>query len=377
MMKRMIICLLDGLILLMLHLVYYNTNLNITEEAEMISAINKTERHFLGYKKFRNENYLFINTAYDNELVAASPEDGDPANIVIANRTLLGKLFRKMADHGNAHRFIFCDLIFDLPSPADTLFKPQLERLDHLLLPSHAATRTSEKRKSIFSQASALADYITYEGKVSKIMLYSKRNHEKTLPLVMYEKINGNESTIGKTGLWWHNRYFTPYSIYPRYYFDMESMKRYTLTLSQVVRMLELNDSIFYDQVIRNKIIVIGNFNTDTHVTPIGFMAGSMILFNTYLTLEAGYHLHRWTWMVFLFITFSLLSYYEFYYKTEKREKNKWNGFLRFLGLWGICILISILSSIIFRLHTTILPVILYFELLLFMKKIYKSKFNT
>ena len=117
--------------------------------------------------------------------------------------------------------------------------------------------------------------------------------------------------------------------------------------------------------MIRNKIIVVGNFKEDMHFTPLGPMPGSLILLNTYLTLESGYHILKWSWFVFAFFCFALLCYYELYIKKqsqEKKEKSLKSLFGHFLGLSGLCILLSLVSGLIFKVHITILPLILYIE---------------
>ena len=214
---------------------------------------------------------------------------------------------------------------------------------------------------------------------VSKIMLYSTKNHAKTLPLVMYEDCNGIKSKVRASGLWYHLKYI-PYSIYPRYFFDQESMKTYEMPLKTIVKFLDMPDTVFYNNFFKNKIVIIGNFSTDMHITPVGRMPGSIIIFNTFLTLEAGYHLYSWGWFLYLLIALSFLSYFEFYYKPSRKKINDkpsrganktWHSLIKILDLTGLCILLSLVSDVCFGIHSTILPVILYFQLVLYFKKIF------
>jgi hypothetical protein len=354
-----------------LHLIYFNMNLNVPLEDELITAINKTEKYFTDSRNL-DTGFLFINTSENNALVPVDGENGSMPNRVIADRMLLGRLFQKLADHGNRHRYILCDLAFDTPSPQDSFFSAQLNRLSRIILPAHADYETGEITRPLFGKKWALADYVTFEGKVSKIMLYSRKDRQKTLPLVMYEECNGSPSGISLTGLWSSNSYI-PFSIYPRYYFNDESIKQYEMRLDEVVHMLDLNDRIFYENILKGRIIVIGNFANDIHVTAVGFMSGSLVLFNSYLTLEAKYHMYPWSWLLYSLTCFCALSYWELFYKKEKKE-TAWHAVLRFFGLTGFCIVLSLLSDFVFRIHTTVIPVIIYFQVILLCSRLFKFK---
>src|SRR4030095_7689109 len=108
----------------------------------------------------------------------------------------------------------------------------------------------------------AQADYITYEGLVSKVRLYVSESRSKTLPLVMYEDRNSVKVKATPVGLF-YNRSYIPRSVYPRYFFDMASMKQHEMRLKQVVDILKLNGKSFYESAIKGKIIIIGNFSAD------------------------------------------------------------------------------------------------------------------
>jgi hypothetical protein len=97
-------------------------------------------------------------------------------------------------------------------------------------------------------------------------------------------------------------------------------------------------------------------------------MPGSIILINTFLTLQAGYHLQSLRWFLFIIASFTLLTYYELFHK-EQSITNRWTAVLAFLRLSGLCILVSIASNLIFNIHTTILPMVVYFEGVSFFKK--------
>ena len=370
--RRIFTCSVHGLLLVLIHIVYFNMDITMPLENEVMGAIGKTENHFGGTGQYEDSNFVFINTAYDNALLHGVNEQGDSINLVVADRSMLATLFESLADHGNRHRYILCDILFDLESPHDARMAKELSRVKKLIMPVHA--KGKGETELVFGGKKALADYITYEGKISKIRLYARSNASKTLPMEMYEDYNGIDTKVHWTGLW-NEKGFVPYSIYPRYYFTQENISKHEISLGKLVRLLQHDDSLFYDFFLRDKIIVIGNFHADRHITPLGqFMPGSLVLFNTFLTLQSEAHFENWFWLLGIFMLFFMLAYYELYFYSGLVPRSRWSSILHFAGLSGLCIAISVVSNFLFGIHTTILPVILYFEVLHFLRKVYKPK---
>lgn len=361
-----------SVILLVLHLIYFNLNWSLPLESEMMMMLNKTESFIGGQGRFDKEDYLFINTAYDQVLVKAETEYNDTGAVAITDRYLLSEFFEKMAEFGNKHEYILCDLLFDHRSGADSVLSNSLSKIKKIIAPTEYDHSKEELIIPAVSVRTAQADYITYEGLVSKVRLYAQDSRSKTLPLVMYEDRN---SVIVKTrwlGMFYDGDYI-PRSVYPRYFFNVEAMKEHEMRLKQVVDILKLNGVAFYETAMQGKIIIIGNFTNDRHNTFIGPMPGSLVLFNTYLTLQAGYHMLGVRWLLFALVAFAGLCYYELIYKKEKPHitNRSWHRlFFHLLGITGLCFFISVLSGILFGVHITIIPVIIYLELIRNLKKI-------
>lgn len=382
--QKIAISLLNAVVLITLHLFYYSANWALPLEDEWLTWIDKAgaqvlnrgrEAGLLHKRRFQDSPFLFVNTGYDHALIRVETETGDSGNLAITDRQLLATFFRQLADNGNRHRYLFCDLLFDKPSPHDAALRTQIKRVSKMLLPAHYDEEVGTVVRPLFDQKWALADYVTFDGAVSKIPLYSAAHRTKTLPLRLYEATHCTGSRRLGPGLWEQNRY-VPYAVYPYYFFNREDIRPHELTLSQVVRLLQENDTLFYNNVVRGKFIVLGDFSTlaDHHPTPVGILPGSLILFNTYLTLAAGYHLHGWLWLLFLLVSFGLLSYYTLYYRDDDPVKgNRGNSLLTLLRLWGCAVLISVLAYWLFHLHTTVLPVVLYFQALLLVKSFFQK----
>jgi len=372
MIKKILKSLGHALLLIVLHLFYFNLNWSVPLEYEMMMAMNKIESYMGGAGKFDESKCLFINTAYDETVIQSETEYGDEGTTIITDRELLAEFFEKMAAFGNQHQYILCDVLFDKPTENDSALAASFSKVKKIITPVAYSDHEKEIKKPLFNVKHAQADYITYEGLVSKIRLYAKESNTKTLPLVMFEDHHTIQTTVTKMGLFYKNSYI-PGSIYPRYFFNREAIFQYEIRLKTIVDILKSGDTTRYNDLIKDKLIVIGNFTTDIHYTPLGSMPGSLILFNTYLTLEAKYHLLGWGWFVFALICFCILCYIEFVNKKERpavTDRN-WRTLLwHLLGVTGWCLVISLLSGLIYRVHITIIPVILYLEVFRHIRKI-------
>lgn len=372
MIKKIALALGHSLVLLVLHLVYFNLNWSLPLEYEMMMMLNKTESFVAGHGRFHEQDYLFINTTYDQVLIETETEYGDTGTIAIADRHLLAMLFDKMAEFDNRHQYILCDVFFDHSSSADSFLNNSLKKIKKIIAPTEYDKKEKRLVEPKINIQTGQADYITYEGLVSKVSLYAENSRSKTLPLRMYEDCKDIKVKKKALGMFCDGDYI-PRSVYPRYFFDAEAIKKHEMRLKQVVDILYINGKGFYESALQGKIIIIGNFTSDRHNTFVGPMPGSLVLFNTYLTLQAGYPMLGAGWLFFALLAFAGLCYYELIYKKEKTSitNRSWHRlFLHLLGVTGLCLFISILSGLIFGVHITIIPVIIYLELIRNLKKI-------
>ena len=372
MIKKIVLAFGHSLVLLALHLVYFNLNWSLPLEYEMMMMLNKTESFIGGQGRFDKQDYLFINTAYDQVLIETETEYGDTGTVAIADRHMLAMLFDKMAAFDNRHEYILCDLFFDHSSGDDSLLNKSLKKIKKIIAPTEYDKERKRLIKPKINIQAAQADYITYEGLVSKVRLYAEDSRSKTLPLIMYEDRNNIKIKTKALGMFYDGDYI-PRSVYPRYFFDAEAIKEHEMRLKQVVDIWQINGRRFYESALQGKIIIIGNFTSDRHNTFVGPMPGSLVLFNTYLTLQAGYPMLGVRWFCFALLAFTGLCYYELIYKKEKTSITNRSGhrlFVHLLGVTGLCLSISILSGLLFGVHITIIPVIIYLELIRNLKKI-------
>ncbi len=92
-------------------------------------------------------------------------------------------------------------------------------------------------------------------------------------------------------------------------------------SLTDLMTLLSYQDSKANQELIQNKIIVIGDFENDIHKTAIEPMPGVLILLNIFLSLVNAQNSITPLWVLYLFASFTVLSYFSFYGAGIKMQK--------------------------------------------------------
>lgn len=371
-MKRWLISAGHGLLLIILYIIYLNTDWIVPFEEEGIVKLTKIET--LIFPAVRADDpVLFINTSHSMALTSTD----DEGKLAITDRAKLAAFFNFLASHNNQHRYLLCDIRFTEKSNDDSALAAAINRMDRYIFPEHIPVAGRQDTSVIKIKNTGIADYVTYEALFSKMML-SYSNYGHSLPLKMYEQDGGIHYSYNppvlSSGFSW-----LPNSLFPRFYITMEEVEENKMSLGLAIQMININDTLFYNNMVKNKLIVIGDFENDVQPTAIGRMPGTVILLNCFLTLE---YQHNWLIIlgfIFLFICFMLISYYVFYFSRISYQytsgKYAWAIKWFFSGrrLLLLLFIISITCLFIFRLRSTILPLWIYFELLEQFEKLIKK----
>jgi len=282
---------------------YNNSSFVLSGEEAVTTKIDVLDEMILPGKFKAPYNFIFINVSKDLELV----KDENGGDIAITDRNKLASLLKILAD-SNRHQYLLCDIIFDIPSPSDSFFTQSISNLQRAVFPKHLEDTVSTA--SLFPLPQAVADYHTNTGKFSKFRLIY-HDTEKTIPVTLHEQLQ-KVRYKSRFGTVFCNNSICLQTIAPRYY-----IRPYQLTESKEYPYFNLgellvlsNDASFYHRFLQNKFIVIGNFDTDVHDTPIGKMPGTLILLNTYLNLLNGRQLLSVWWFATLFAVFFLINLY-------------------------------------------------------------------
>lgn len=264
------------------------------------------KERLLGKKdNIKPKDFLFINTSFDNQLVENIDEFGFPnGNVPITDRDKLTKLFQRIND-SIGYKFIICDIFLENTSPHDLKLKAALSEKSKYILPrKDSFDLTLETFKDLNF---GLGTVYKTGGVFYKYELFENGNNLKSLPLKMYEQIHGVQTK--RNWLWGFlddklvlKDYIPNWEI--RNYHLFETSEYPIYNLGDLLRISEKDFIEYY----KNRIIVIGDFYSDTHYTIFGNIQGPLILLNTYLSLENGFNkISIWV-VLFLWTTFFIVS---------------------------------------------------------------------
>lgn len=291
------------------------------------------------------EDVLFINTSFENQLVDNLDSSGAPnGNISITDRNKLKTLFSRIND-SVGYKYIICDIFLENDSPHDSELNKALLNKPKYIFPRKDSINLTA---NIFRELNfGLGSIYKANGVFYKYKLVN--NGIKSLPLKMYEDISGIKS---RKFLLWNilGKKVVPNDYIPnliiRNYHLFETEKYKVHNLGDLVSISENNLINYY----KDKIIVIGNFDTDTHNTIFGKTQGSLILLNIYLSLEYGYNKITIVLFFFLFFTFFIIS---FLIRTPQEKIVQFLLQFKILG--------AILLGVSFVLAVTFLSVLIFF----------------
>lgn len=255
-----------------------------------------------------DDSVLFINVAFDKQLVDVTDDFGDTiGKSVITDRAVLAHLLgiARQADY----KFLVLDVRFEegMETPDDSILWSRMSSLPHFAFSTHAemATCAPDSLKGV----QALADYGATLTTGFTRWQYLQSDVE-SMPLRIYSTVDG--STIQRKGILYfdqgrlcYNSLFIPLSA------DVLEMEkpggelRYPLAGGDLFR---LNTDEEIAAMMKGKIVVIGDYNNDVHDTYIGSVPGPVLINQAYSQLHQGRHLVKWTYVCFLLVLFFAIS---------------------------------------------------------------------
>ena len=367
--KKILYSFLHGLLVTGLVWIYVNTWYTLGIEEGLVKNL-LTVRHILfPNKEFPPGEVLLINTSKDISVVSDPNEYG---KVAITDRATLLRFFSLIDSLHIRPKFILCDLLFDIKTPLDKELQDKLGRTRNIIIPY--TSYEDRLTDPIFKIPKGVGQYMTNSGSFIKLRLMQE-DSLKSIPVVMDELLNGRSYERKGIFTYCDHRVSLNYII-PGFYlrpFQVFKENKYHL-----VNLGELADTTMDAEMLRNELedkwLVIGNFYDDVHETSLGKMPGSLILFNSYLSLVYGNHIVSVGWVLFLVVSFSFLSYTAFYRRMPKL-KMPWKApiyrhlesFLsKYVSFFGMVFLLSLCSFFLFNIHVNILVVSFYFSMINF-----------
>jgi len=285
------------------------------------SNLESVKRMLTGTPSSQNDDVLYVNVAYDKKLINYNhPYYGFPeGQIDITNREKLLQ-FVQVARKSNNYKYIFLDVRFekgyeDFDSlrgkTVDKILYQEIIKTPRVVISHHSDIEIAD---STLLSKTALNDYYGMINKTGMARYQYLSKDGKSVALKMYNDINGKD--INKHGLLYTSNGSLCYNCpflhitheFPNKYDEDGNFQYYNLG----VDLLDVYSDDEIANMIKDKIVIIGDFVEDLHDTYKGQQPGSFITYNAYTFLAEGKHLVKWSFVTFSFIFFIFISFYLF-----------------------------------------------------------------
>lgn len=378
-------------VIVMFFIAYYWLSLPRTfgDEAFFIKWSSLVHKSLLGFDAKPSPNeVLFVDVSGSKTTIpdqdAISFYDPDSLDQpfqrkVITDRRELTSFFQLLNRYEKEIRFVLCDILFEDETKHDSLLQKEITVLgDKMLGVSHLEYGEHLIQPSI-KMPSAAATYRSSGDVFLKFPLLVG-DTLKTLPVVMHERIN--EVQMNKKGPFYSidKKLSLPSPIVDfkvrnsdfKIGQDLEEENFNKIPMGLILELATFNHPDSLGDFFSNKIILIGDFKTDLHNTPFGETPGLLLIYNAYLTLLYGQNEISLWWILFLCLSFFILSYRIF--AEVKVMKPGWlvdvfnsrmsKYILNALDEMVLLILITILSYFLFNIHINILILFIYLKVI-------------
>jgi hypothetical protein len=368
---KWLISFLHAFVLIAFTAVWMNTGFTYGDEQLLIKWSSIFKRLVLNIDVDpQKKDFIFINLAYEKALIAR--EDG-LGNEVITDREKLAALFKVIKKHQNQIKFTVCDVFLQGKSDQDSLLQASVNGIKNIIFPTHFAENGNLEKLDL-NVPKAIADYEMAASGFMKFKLFQS-DSLATIPVLLAQNLNGNQ--LHQTNYFYFdgkkpslNSVIIDYQIRAHELFEQQEYP--TVTLSEL---LMLPDDIIFSEFLKDRIVVLGDFNTDVHETVFGPTPGTLILLNVYLTLKNGQHIISMWWIIFLILGYAVFSRLMLFPPPEEDEQNpKWFGPL--LASATYLAVFSIISYLLFNQHLQVLIITLYINLLRFCIQMRQVEWN-
>lgn len=295
----------------------------------------------------------------------------------ITDRGQLSALMNYISEYGEGVSLLVLDLTFEQASPADSLFQERISQFPFPLLGASRMLDNGQLAPNVITLPTAVANYMTTDNNFMKYPLFLA-DSLPTLPLVMMkilEKAHFKNRLLGPT-VNGHISLANPiidFKIRPFDFKDSGNLKKEHFTVFSLGTLLfewEFWEEADIKAILKDKLIIVGDFKEDVHQTVFGQLAGPVVLHNAYLTLKEGGNLISWIWLLLFYLFFWWLSYRITKEPNKKLSESLSNKPKTALGAIlrdsideaFILALATIVSYFVFNIHVNILVLLLYLK---------------
>lgn len=308
------------------------------------------------FKEFRdtdenNDQLYTVNTSHDYAL-ATTVEYGDTTGTTAVSDRAKVAEFLRIASKAD-YKYIILDIHFEntLFTPYDSLLYSQIGSMPRILFSKHRENidenygppgETPETLMAIDRKGS-FADYRSMWTDGFSRYEYIQDGKE-SIALRLYKDINGK--SIRRT--WWggyvdsdgnlcRNLQFVPF---PKSAILSKEKKGQYLHRFLGHQILDINTEKELINWLKDKIILIGNFDEDVHDTYIGSVPGPLIHYYGWRTLERGGHKINWWLELFLFVFYTVSLFFIMMPMPEYKPKSVLMVIVKAIIGWWLAFLI-------------------------------------
>lgn len=284
-------------------------------------------------------DFLYIDTSKNLEI-----ETQDRLEIARTDRKELLKALDLLYQNKDKYKLILLDIVFDRLQPKDSAISSQLQqRIDAL----------SRSGKIVLTDKIIYGEVVPnpFKSNVHGVAFYDKSMDDAFYRFVLTRKINSN--TYKQTPLLCHEimhaknaspsffcdiiyRYGRNGGLYqnifvPEFALSYADIHSGDSGIGNQDSQTVVNANLYYLDLFNSNyddalsdhhqaVVIIGNFENDIHYTTVGRLPGSIILANIILSLENNVNKISILYLLFLIVSFSLVSYLTFYFLPFEEE---------------------------------------------------------
>ena len=252
---------------------------------------------------------LFINVAYDKQLVDKCDEFGMPVgNTDITDRTKLLELLELLTETNN-YKYVILDVRFEkgLESEADSSLFDKITHMDKVVCANHKDIELADS--ALYGKA-AVNDYTSTIVDTNFKRYKFIRDGQISLPLHVYDELTGK--TIKKHGIFSTcNGKLCYNSIFLRFLSD--GFSEYDDNGDKVYYNLGSDILTNYSKselaaLTKDKLVLVGNLVEDVHDTYAGMKPGTVITYHAIRAILNNEHMVSFSLMFFIGALFFLIS---------------------------------------------------------------------
>jgi hypothetical protein len=317
-----------------------------------------------------NDRIIFIDVSRSRYLLPVNADATE--NDVVVNRDWLRQLYQFIAQHGDSIQYVFNDIMFDRDAPGDSLLRTAIAALGNKFLAINSRNGQYELQRNSLGVRAATASVDLQSGAVYKIPFLGKLG-DTLVPYQIYTDLHPHRATTNWLFSWFSGKgisFNTQINDYPLRRNDFVNGEYIKIGLGELVSLLHVAPEI-YDQYLKNRFILIGDFENDQHNTYLNKQPGTLILFNAYWHLAQGGQLISFWYLLILYLFLYGIVWLETHKKTvvyqHKLKLPYFEVFIIPVNIITISILLigfTYVSALLFHVNISIFHLIALFSLI-------------